>query len=60
VLRDKFGKLRSIRKKGAIDLVTEADISSEKRLLKQFPKRFPITPFLQRRMDPVQAQVASG
>jgi myo-inositol-1(or 4)-monophosphatase len=41
VLRDKFGKLRSIRKKGAIDLVTEADISSEKAIIETILEAFP-------------------
>jgi myo-inositol-1(or 4)-monophosphatase len=41
VLRDKFGKLRSIRKKGAIDLVTEADISSEKAIIETISEAFP-------------------
>jgi myo-inositol-1(or 4)-monophosphatase len=41
VLRSCLGNLSSIRKKGAIDLVTEADIGSEKKIIETLRSRFP-------------------
>jgi myo-inositol-1(or 4)-monophosphatase len=41
VLKAHFGKLRSVQKKGAIDLVTEADIRSEKAIIDTIAKAFP-------------------
>jgi myo-inositol-1(or 4)-monophosphatase len=41
VLRSFHGNLKEIRKKGAIDLVTEADIASEKVILKVIRSEFP-------------------
>jgi myo-inositol-1(or 4)-monophosphatase len=41
VLRKHFGNLRSVRKKGAIDLVTEADIQSEAAIVDTITKVFP-------------------
>ena len=41
VLRSYFGKNPSVQKKSAIDLVTEADIASEKAILKVIRSRFP-------------------
>ncbi len=41
VLREHFGKLRSVRKKGAIDLVTEADIQSEAAIIDTIAMAFP-------------------
>lgn len=41
VLQEHFGNLRSVRKKGAIDLVTEADIRSETAIIATIAKAFP-------------------
>jgi myo-inositol-1(or 4)-monophosphatase len=41
VLRSYLGNLSSIGKKGAIDLVTEADIGSEKQIIQAIRSRFP-------------------
>lgn len=41
VLREHFGKLRSVRKKGAIDLVTEADVRSEAVIISTIDEAFP-------------------
>jgi myo-inositol-1(or 4)-monophosphatase len=41
VLKAHFGNLRAVRKKGAIDLVTEADIQSEKSIIDTIAKAFP-------------------
>jgi myo-inositol-1(or 4)-monophosphatase len=41
VLKAHFGRLRSVRKKGAIDLVTEADIRSEAAIVDTIAKVFP-------------------
>jgi len=41
VLREHFGKLRSVRKKGAIDLVTEADTRSEAAVIDTIAEAFP-------------------
>ena len=41
ILRSYFGKTFEIRKKGAIDLVTEADIRSEKQIIKTIRGAFP-------------------
>ena len=41
VLRSYYGKISSIGKKGAIDLVTEADIESEKIIIETIRKAFP-------------------
>jgi len=41
ILREHFGKLRSVRKKGAIDLVTEADIRSEAAIIDTIAQAFP-------------------
>ena len=41
VLRSYFGKNPSVQKKSAIDLVTEADIASEKAILEVIRTRFP-------------------
>lgn len=41
VLQEHFGKLRSVRKKGGIDLVTEADIRSETAIIDTIAKAFP-------------------
>lgn len=41
VLREHFGTLRSVHKKGAIDLVTEADIRSEAAIIDTIANTFP-------------------
>ncbi|WP_372682295.1 inositol monophosphatase family protein [Desulfosarcina sp.] len=41
VLQEHFGKLRSVRKKGAIDLVSEADIRSEAAIIDTIAEAFP-------------------
>ncbi|MBC2709881.1 MAG: inositol monophosphatase [Desulfosarcina sp.] len=41
ILQEHFGRLRSVRKKGAIDLVTEADIRSEAAIIDTIAKAFP-------------------
>ena len=41
VLSDCFGRISDIRKKGAIDLVTEADLNSEKAILEIIRSRCP-------------------
>ena len=41
VLQEHFGKLRSVRKKGVIDLVTEADIQSEAAIIDTITQTFP-------------------
>ena len=41
VLRDHFGRISQINHKGAFDLVTEADIESEKQILEKIRKAFP-------------------
>lgn len=41
VLRERFGKRHDIKKKGGIDLVTEADLASEKVILKVIRAAFP-------------------
>jgi myo-inositol-1(or 4)-monophosphatase len=41
ILTAMFGKLKNIKKKGEIDLVTEADIGSEKAILKVIRENFP-------------------
>lgn len=41
ILKDHFGNLRSVRKKGAIDLVTEADLRSEAAIIKTITRAFP-------------------
>ena len=41
VLMDKLGRLSEINKKGAIDLVTEADTASEKVVIESIRKAFP-------------------
>lgn len=41
VLRSHYGKIASISKKGAIDLVTEADTSSEEIIIRTIRKAFP-------------------
>ncbi len=41
VLRSRFGKLSDIRKKGAIDLVTEADIASEQSIIATIREVYP-------------------
>lgn len=41
VLRKHFGNLRSIRKKGAIDLVTDADVQSEAVIIDTIARTFP-------------------
>lgn len=41
ILRKYFGKLTGIKKKGAIDLVTEADLESEKAIIGIIQKAFP-------------------
>ena len=41
VLKDHFGKLRDVRKKGAIDLVTEADLASEAVIIDTITTAFP-------------------
>ena len=41
VLKDHFGKLRSVRKKEAIDLVTEADLRSEAAIIETIARAFP-------------------
>jgi myo-inositol-1(or 4)-monophosphatase len=41
VLLDHFGKLTEVRKKGAIDLVTQADIESEKAIISAIRDAFP-------------------
>jgi myo-inositol-1(or 4)-monophosphatase len=40
ILQAKFGKISQVRKKGAIDLVTEADTASEELILKVIHSRF--------------------
>jgi myo-inositol-1(or 4)-monophosphatase len=41
VLKDHFGRLNAVRKKGAIDLVTEADIKSEAAIIETIARAFP-------------------
>jgi len=41
VLRAKFGRLRHISKKGAVDLVTEADLASEQVIIETVRRAFP-------------------
>ena len=41
ILQEHFGNLRSVRKKGAIDLVTEADIRSEAAIIDTITGTFP-------------------
>jgi myo-inositol-1(or 4)-monophosphatase len=41
VLKEHFGKLRSVRKKEAIDLVTEADFRSEAAIIETITRAFP-------------------
>jgi myo-inositol-1(or 4)-monophosphatase len=41
VLKTHFGRLRAVKKKGAIDLVTEADIQSEEAIIDTIAKAFP-------------------
>jgi myo-inositol-1(or 4)-monophosphatase len=41
VLSDHYGKLRSVRKKEAIDLVTEADLKSEAVIIETIARTFP-------------------
>jgi myo-inositol-1(or 4)-monophosphatase len=41
VLSSHFGKLQSVSKKGAIDLVTEADLKSETAIIETIAKTFP-------------------
>lgn len=41
VLQAHFGRLRSIRKKGAIDLVTDADVESEAAIIDTITRAFP-------------------
>lgn len=41
VLKDHFGKLREVRKKGAIDLVTEADLRAEASIIETITAAFP-------------------
>jgi myo-inositol-1(or 4)-monophosphatase len=46
VARSLMGRLTHIQKKGAIDLVTEADLESEKRIIGKIRERFPDHDFL--------------
>ena len=41
VLKTHFGRLGAVKKKGAIDLVTEADIQSEEAIIDTIAKAFP-------------------
>ena len=41
VLQQHFGRLRSVRKKGTIDLVTEADLASESAIIETITAAFP-------------------
>ena len=41
VLQEHYGRLRSVRKKGAIDLVTDADVQSEAAIIDTIAKTFP-------------------
>jgi myo-inositol-1(or 4)-monophosphatase len=41
ILRDHYGRLRSVRKKGTIDLVTDADVQSEAAIIETITKAFP-------------------
>jgi myo-inositol-1(or 4)-monophosphatase len=41
VLKEHFGKLRAVRKKEAIDLVTEADLRSEAAIIETIARAFP-------------------
>ncbi|MFZ0132066.1 MAG: inositol monophosphatase family protein [Desulfobacterales bacterium] len=41
ILQQKFGHISRVRKKGIIDLVTEADLAAEKRILEVIRARFP-------------------
>ena len=41
ILQEYFGKLTQINKKGRIDLVTQADLDSEKTIIDTIKKRFP-------------------
>ncbi|MDM8515587.1 inositol monophosphatase family protein [Desulfobacterales bacterium HSG16] len=41
IIRSFFGRLKQVEKKGAIDLVTEADLASEKAILKIIGEKFP-------------------
>jgi len=42
ILKTNFGRISSIRKKGAIDLVTESDTESEKVIIETIKKVFPL------------------
>jgi hypothetical protein len=46
LLRDRFGRISQINQKGAFDLITEADIESE--------KRFPTMPFWPKKAAPTK------
>jgi len=46
VLRERFGRARTIDKKGAIDLVTDADRAAEEAVLAVLRERFPGAPVL--------------
>lgn len=46
ILREYFGNITVIRKKGKRDLVTEADVKSEKKIIETIKKRFPDHGFL--------------
>ena len=46
VLKDFYGRLRSVRKKGAIDLVTDADLNAEAAIIKTISEVFPDHAFL--------------
>ena len=41
ILKTNFGRISGIRKKGAIDLVTESDTESEKVIIETIKKVFP-------------------
>ncbi|GAB6905963.1 inositol monophosphatase family protein [Desulfosarcina cetonica] len=41
ILKDHFGRLHAVHKKGAIDLVTEADIRSEAAIIETLSRAFP-------------------
>ncbi len=41
ILQQKFGRISQVRKKGVVDLVTEADTAAEQRILEVIRSRFP-------------------
>ncbi|MBA3027775.1 MAG: inositol monophosphatase [Desulfobacteraceae bacterium] len=53
VTRSLIGRLKHIQKKGAIDLLTEADLESEKRIIQKIREHFPDHSFLAEESSPL-------